>query len=63
MNPAFWIGAGIDNWETYDYRLSAGSICINNGINFYYPIDDYPTDLDSNPRISDSVIDIGAYEY
>lgn len=63
MNPAFWIGAGIDNWETYDYRLSAGSVCINNGINLYYPIDDYPTDLDSNPRISDSVIDIGAYEY
>jgi len=42
-----------------DFRLSAGSPCIDLGDNAY---NTSATDLDGNPRIKD-VIDMGAYEY
>ncbi len=43
-----------------NYRLSAGSLCIDAGINAYAP---RPMDLDGNPRIYNSRVDMGAYEY
>ncbi|MCX6267716.1 MAG: carboxypeptidase regulatory-like domain-containing protein [Bacteroidetes bacterium] len=52
-DPNF-INPGSDN-----FRLSAGSPCIDAGDNFY---NSQSVDLDGNPRIKD-VIDMGAYEY
>ncbi|MBI4582064.1 MAG: C10 family peptidase, partial [Planctomycetes bacterium] len=45
-----------------DYRLSAGSACINAGTNdaLGEPAD---TDLDGAPRLFDDTVDIGAYEF
>lgn len=43
-----------------DYRLKKGSPCINVGDNSYV---DSEKDLSGNPRIIDSRVDIGAYEY
>ena len=42
-----------------DYRLSAGSPCIDAGANSYV---NGATDLDGNPRIANSRVDMGAYE-
>lgn len=52
--------SGIDfNGITADWSLQAGSPCINTGD----PNGSYPaTDLEGNPRISASIIDMGAYE-
>jgi hypothetical protein len=43
-----------------NFRLSAGSPCINTGDYIY---NSQFTDLDGNPRIHDYSIDMGAYEY
>ena len=44
-----------------DYHLAPDSPCINTGSN---NVPDLPeTDLDGNPRINDTFIDIGAYEF
>jgi uncharacterized repeat protein (TIGR02543 family) len=43
-----------------DYRLQSNSPCINWGDNSEVTT---TNDLDGNPRIVDSVVDIGAYEY
>jgi PKD repeat protein len=54
-NPVFYDpGAG-------DYRLQAGSPCIDAGGNSFVPVD-VTTDLDGNPRKVNGVVDIGAYE-
>lgn len=55
--------AGISGWNNADWSLSAGSSCIDAGANILYPINDAPYDIAGNPRISNDVIDIGAYEY
>lgn len=44
-----------------DYHLKKSSPSINSGNNLRLP-KDVLTDLDNNPRISDNVVDIGAYE-
>ena len=54
---------GSSNWTEADWALSAGSSCIDKGFNVFYPINEDPYDIAGNPRISNSVIDIGAYEY
>ncbi len=54
---------GISDWNNADWSLSAGSSCIDAGANILYPTDDVPYDIAGNPRISNNVIDIGAYEY
>lgn len=43
-----------------NYQLSVGSPCINVGANQYVAL---PVDLAGNPRISNSTVDMGAYEY
>jgi hypothetical protein len=43
-----------------DFRLQAGSPCINQGNNTYAP---GSADLDNNPRIVGTAVDMGAYEY
>ena len=43
-----------------DYRLSSSSPCIDVGLNSAAPGE---PDLDGNPRIQNSVVDMGAYEY
>ncbi len=43
-----------------NYRLSSGSPCINGGLNMDWMAG--ATDLDGQPRITDGLADIGAYE-
>jgi hypothetical protein len=50
-------------WIDGDYRLSAGSPCIDMGDPNYVPGPNYPTDLDGNPRVMGERIDMGAYEF
>ena len=45
-----------------DLSLMPGSPAINSGDNSSVP-SDVTTDLDSNPRIADGTVDMGAYEY
>lgn len=45
-----------------NYRLQDGSPAINAGDNASYPGTAPTTDLDGNPRIFNSIIDMGAYE-
>ena len=53
-DPAF------EDAEHGDYRLRMGSPCINAGSNVYALAE---SDLDGNPRIARSMVDIGCYEY
>jgi len=46
-----------------NYRLSAGSPCINTGDNSLAPTNLTPVDLDGNLRIWNITVDMGAYEY
>lgn len=46
-----------------DYRLSSNSPCINTGSTETPAVVLNGLDLDSNPRVSDGRIDMGAYEY
>jgi len=54
---------GISDWDSADWSLSAGSSCIDAGANIFNPTNEVPYDIAGNPRISNDVIDIGAYEY
>ncbi len=45
-----------------DYRLQAGSPCIDTG-NTYYLFGDYIADRDGNCRLNGSMVDMGCYEY
>jgi PKD repeat protein len=47
---------------TSNYRLQASSPCINGGGNGYLP-GDLTEDMDNNPRIFNTTVDIGAFEY
>jgi parallel beta helix pectate lyase-like protein/SdrD B-like protein len=58
-----------------DYRLASTSIAINAGDNAWLPADEFdldgdddtaepvPVDRDGNPRVADTTVDLGAYEY
>jgi len=46
-----------------NYRLSAGSHCINAGDNSLAPTNRSLVDLDGNLRIWNIIVDMGAYEY
>lgn len=48
------------NAASGDFRLKAGSPCINTGNNFYAI---GPTDLQGDPRVAGNYVDLGAYEY
>jgi len=54
-NAPFFADMGGDN-----YRLSSASLCIDGGVNGYAHI---AMDVDGNPRIHNSRVDMGAYEY
>ncbi|MCX7002377.1 MAG: PKD domain-containing protein, partial [bacterium] len=47
-------------WEQYDLRLRASSPCRNTGNNSYAP---GATDVAGQPRIAESIVDIGAHEF
>jgi hypothetical protein len=49
-NPSLWGG----------YCLADGSVCIDTGTNAYAPM---PYDLAGNPRIYNSIVDMGCHEY
>ena len=55
-------GIGGDEDVVYNYRLLAGSPCIDMGDPNYVPVLD-ETDLNGNSRVVNGRIDIGAYEY
>jgi len=61
--PSSEQGPDASDWQTADWSITAGSIAIDAGVNIYYPLDNYPTDIVGNPRIKGSLIDVGAYEY
>lgn len=49
-------------WTSGDYRLQAGSPCIDAGDPNHVP-DANAMDLDGNPRLADRAVDMGAYEF
>jgi hypothetical protein len=64
-----WRGAGNIDADPFffdaangDYYLQAGSPCINAGDNFALP-QSLVEDIDGNPRITDDIMDMGAYEF
>jgi len=64
-NPLFIDADGYDDiigTEDDDLRLQPGSPCIDVGDNSVVPVD-ISTDLDGNPRILNSTVDMGAYEF
>ena len=65
LDPQFVDSDGPDNdpatYEDNNYRLSAGSPCIDSGKNQGWMAD--AVDLDGNPRIINGTVDMGAYEY
>ena len=66
VSPADTLDAPTTNG---DYRLAAGSPCINTGNNAFFSPDSTPNlskinfDLDRNLRIYNKTVDMGAYEY
>jgi hypothetical protein len=58
--------AGPDNnsatWQDNNYHLAPGSPCINAGDPAYSP-QPGETDLDGHPRVTDGLVDLGAYEW
>lgn len=61
--PSSARGQDAKDWKTADWSLSAGSNCINAGVNLYFPTADILTDIAKQTRVLGSSIDIGAYEY
>ncbi len=68
VSPGYWDPNGTpadsrdDIWVEGDYHLQPYSPCINAG-DPYYESEPNETDLDGNPRIINSQIDMGAYEF
>lgn len=62
-HPSPTKGEAASDWRTADWSLSAGSTCINAGVDLYFPISEVATDVAGNPRIIGTSIDVGAYEY
>lgn len=56
-------GPGFVNEDQGDFRLAAGSVCINTGNTYPEGIVLPETDMDYTERIKDCAIDMGAYEY
>ena len=48
---------------TADWSIDTGSACINAGKTIYFPVDDIPTDIAGNTRVTGTSIDMGAYEW
>jgi regulator of RNase E activity RraA len=64
-NPMFVDADGADNvagTADDDLRLDSNSLCVDAGDNSAIPAG-IITDIDGNPRIYNSVVDMGAYEY
>lgn len=61
MNPTNQIGP-FTNDQTYNWAIKTSSPCVNNGYTNLYYLQVDSIDFYGNPRISDSIIDIGAYE-
>jgi len=64
-----WAGTGNLNTDPLfvdalngDYHLSGGSLCIDAGDNLAIPAH-VTVDLDGNPRIASTAVDMGAFEY
>lgn len=64
VNPTDFLGYD-ENVDplTYDWRLQAGSPCINAGDVTLVNFDPLATDLAGEPRVKNGQIDMGAYEY
>jgi hypothetical protein len=50
------------NWAAGDYHLQKESPCVNAGVNRDW-MQPYPRDADGYRRISDAIVDMGAFEY
>jgi len=62
--PAYALNDVFTNPPAGDFTLKNGSEAINKGSNaLYLGLDENTKDLAGNPRVDDSVIDLGAYEY
>jgi probable HAF family extracellular repeat protein/predicted outer membrane repeat protein len=62
--PMFKDADGLDNMpgtEDDDLRLTAGSPCLNTGLNG--PVLSVATDIEGNPRIIHGTVDMGAHEF
>ena len=55
--------ADVDPKFTYDLHLQGSSPAIDKGDNTLISLEGITTDLDGNPRIVGSAVDLGAYEY
>jgi hypothetical protein len=56
------------NADAGDFRLQPCSPAINQAFNYYQPneitdLSEFATDLDNNPRVAESAVDMGAYEF
>jgi predicted outer membrane repeat protein len=60
VEPGYWDVNGV--WVDGDYRLWEDSPCIDTG-DPNYMTEPNETDLDGNPRVLNSRVDMGAYEY
>ena len=63
QKPSTTKGATATDWSTANWSITTGSTCINAGTSLYFPVDEIPTDVAGNPRITGSAIDVGAYEW
>lgn len=50
------------DWAGGDYHLQKQSPCVNGGVNRPW-MQVYPRDADGHRRISDAIVDMGAFEY
>lgn len=68
IKPSNFVGVAKNNLEleelkTANWHLKNSSSCINNGTSNIPTSNLFNLDMDTNPRLQDGKIDIGAYEY